>query len=72
MTKELTITDEIASDHVEISDAEKLDYVFRKMLEIDQLVEQAGPLLVTAAPLLEQFAGQAASPIGRIAASFLR
>lgn len=69
---DLALIDEINSEHVELTDAEKLDYVFRKFLELDELLEQAGPLLTQAAPLLESFTGQASSPFGRIAASFLR
>jgi len=68
----LTLSDEVYSDHVTISDAEKLDYVFRKFLELDALLEQAGPLLEQAGPLLAQFGGQASSPLGRIAGSLFR
>lgn len=64
---------------LELSDADKLDYMFRKFLEIDALLEQAGPLLAQAGPLLEQagpllagFSGQASSPLGRIAGSLFR
>jgi hypothetical protein len=69
---ELDLASEIYSEHVEITDAEKLDYVFRKFLELDALIEQAGPLLEQAGPLLGQFAGQASSPLGRIAGSLFR
>lgn len=58
-----------------LTDAEKLDYVFRKFLEIDALIEQAGPLLDQAAPLLATFGGAGAgqsSPLGRIAGSLFR
>jgi len=70
--RELALTDEVFSEHVTISDADKLDYVFRKFLEIDQLIEQAGPLLEQAGPLLGQLTGQASSPLGRIAGSLFR
>ena len=70
---ELALTDEVLSEQITLTDAEKLDYVFRKFLEIDALLEQAGPLLEQAGPLLATFGGgQGSSPLGRIAGSLFR
>ena len=55
-----------------LSQAEKIDYMFAKFQDLETLVEQAGPLLEQAGPLLATFGGQASSPLGRIAGSFLR
>ena len=69
---ELALVDEINSEHVELTDSQKIDYMFAKFLDLEALVEQAGPLLEQAGPLLAQFGGQASSPLGRIAGSLFR
>lgn len=67
----LTLSDEVNSDLV-LTDSQKLDYVFSKFIELESLLEQAGPLLEQAGPLLASFGGQANSPLGRIAGSLFR
>lgn len=56
----------------ELSDAQKLDYIYRNMKALESLVAQAGPLLEQAGPLLATFAGQASSPMGRILGGLIR
>jgi hypothetical protein len=64
---------------LELTDAQKIDYVYRQALAVADLIEQAGPLIAQAGPLLESagpllagFAGQASSPMARILGSVLR
>jgi hypothetical protein len=71
-TAELALIDEINSEHVELTDSQKIDYMFAKFTELESLIEAAGPLLEQAGPLLAQFGGQASSPLGRIAGSLFR
>lgn len=67
-----TLAAEVYSEHVELTMEDKVNYMFEKFLELDALIIQAGPLLEQAGPLIGQFAGQASSPLGRIAGSLFR
>lgn len=75
----LSPADEIASEFVELTDSEKIEFVYQQALAVAALVEQAGPLLEQAGPMLAQagpllagFAGPTSSPMGRILGSMLR
>lgn len=60
---------------VELTQAEKIDYLYVKAVTMESLLEQAAPLLAQAGPMLESLApllGQANSPMGRIFGSMLR
>lgn len=60
---------------LELTQDSKIDYIYGRMLQLDALLDQAAPLIAQAGPMLESLApllGQASSPMGRIAASFLR
>jgi hypothetical protein len=67
----------------DMTDSEKIDYVYRQALAVADLIDQvgpqllpliaqAGPLLESAGPLLAGFGAQTSSPMGRILGSILR